>query len=218
MEALCRQAGIATERRNIPTIKNRNRKNGQGDLVLKRVGLGGQPDLILDVAFIHSSATAWLTSAAMGSSATPIPPSSSRRPRTPRCAATATRSGVAGAARGSLPPPTPPSPRRGAAGAWDAFLPQYLKGGSMASFCGCSTSSPTAGLSAGSRDPGITPETKPSSSVGQYFWHTLAVIGHAAARAVAQRVRMAEHTLRRSRAGPHTQDDFLYPPTAPLGL
>jgi len=24
-----------------------------GDLVLKRVGLGGQPDLILDVAFIH---------------------------------------------------------------------------------------------------------------------------------------------------------------------
>jgi hypothetical protein len=37
VEALCRQALIATERRNIPTIKKRNAKNGQGDLVLKLV-------------------------------------------------------------------------------------------------------------------------------------------------------------------------------------
>ena len=29
---------------------------------------------------------------------------------------------------------------------------------------------------------------------GQYFWHTRTAIGHAAARAVAQRVHVAEHT------------------------
>jgi len=38
------------------------------------------------------------------------------------------------------------------------------------------------------------------------------------ARAVTQRLHVAERTLRRSRAGPDTQDDRLYPPTAPLGL
>jgi hypothetical protein len=30
---------------------------------------------------------------------------------------------------------------------------------------------------------------------GQYFWHVRAAIGQAAARAVAQRVQVAEHTL-----------------------
>jgi len=35
---------------------------------------------------------------------------------------------------------------------------------------------------------------------GQYFWHTRAAIGQAAARAVAQRVQVAEATLRRRRA------------------
>jgi len=52
---------------------------------------------------------------------------------------------------------------------------------------------------------------------GQYFWHSRSAIGHATARAVGQRVHVAEHTCRLSRAGPHTQDDLLYPPTAPLG-
>jgi hypothetical protein len=52
VEALCRQAVIATERRNIPSIKKRNGKNGQGDLVLKCVYLGGEADLII-VALIH---------------------------------------------------------------------------------------------------------------------------------------------------------------------
>ena len=42
---------------------------------------------------------------------------------------------------------------------------------------------------------------------GQYFWHTRAAIGHATALAVARRARIAEHTLRRNRAGLHTQDD-----------
>ena len=53
---------------------------------------------------------------------------------------------------------------------------------------------------------------------GQYFWHTRAAIGHATALAVARRARVAEHTLRRTRAGPHTQDDLLYPPTAPVAI
>ena len=36
---------------------------------------------------------------------------------------------------------------------------------------------------------------------GQYFWHTGAAIGHAKELAVARRTRVAEHTLRRNRAG-----------------
>ena len=35
---------------------------------------------------------------------------------------------------------------------------------------------------------------------------------------VARRARVAEYTLRRTRAGPHTQDDLLYPPTAPVAI
>jgi hypothetical protein len=81
----------------------------------------------MSLSSTSSVATTWLTSAAMGSSATP--PSFLRRPRAPRRAAKFRR--------------------------------------------------------------------------GQCFWHTCAAIGHAAARAAAQRVRVAEHTLRRSRAGPH---------------
>ena len=50
---------------------------------------------------------------------------------------------------------------------------------------------------------------------GQYFWHTRAMIGQAAARAVAQRVQVAEHTLRRHRILPHTQDDLAFPATLP---
>jgi hypothetical protein len=44
-----------------------------------------------------------------------------------------------------------------------------------------------------------------------------AAIGHAAARAVAQRVHVAEHPLRRSRAAP-SQVDLLFPSTAFLGI
>jgi len=50
---------------------------------------------------------------------------------------------------------------------------------------------------------------------GQYFWHTLAAIGQAAARAVAQRVQVAEHTLRRLRVPPSMQDDLAFPVTVP---
>ena len=53
---------------------------------------------------------------------------------------------------------------------------------------------------------------------GQYFWHTRAAIGHAAARAVAQRVHVAEHTLRRHRAPPNAHDDLAFPATVPSGV
>ena len=59
-----------------------------------------------------------------------------------------------------------------------------------------------------------------TKSKHQYFWHTRAMIGQAAARAVAQRVQVAEHTLRRHRVHPqskkpHTQDDLAFPTTLP---
>jgi len=53
IETICRQAGITTERRNIPSIKKRNDKMGRGDLVLKHVNLGGHSYLIIDVAINH---------------------------------------------------------------------------------------------------------------------------------------------------------------------
>ena len=60
---------------------------------------------------------------------------------------------------------------------------------------------------------------------GQCFWHTRVIkviitraVGHATALAVARRARVAEHTLRRASAGPHTQHDPLYQPTAPVAI
>ena len=41
VEALCHQAGLSTERRNIPTVKKQNGKTGQGDLVVKGANIGG---------------------------------------------------------------------------------------------------------------------------------------------------------------------------------
>ena len=38
------------------------------------------------------------------------------------------------------------------------------------------------------------------------------------ALAVARRARVAEHALRRNRPSRHTQDDLLYPPTAPAAF
>ena len=49
MEAICRQAGITAERRNIPSIKKRNNKMGRQDLVLKHVNLGGHLHLVVDI-------------------------------------------------------------------------------------------------------------------------------------------------------------------------
>jgi len=50
---------------------------------------------------------------------------------------------------------------------------------------------------------------------GQYFWHTRAIIGQAAARTVAQRDQVAKHTLRRHCVPPYMQDDLAFPATLP---
>ena len=42
VEVLCHPAGLSTERRNIPTVKKKNGKTGQGDLVvIKGANIGG---------------------------------------------------------------------------------------------------------------------------------------------------------------------------------
>ena len=51
-----------------------------------------------------------------------------------------------------------------------------------------------------------------------HFWHTRAAIGHGAAVAVAQRARVAGHTLRRPRAPPNARDALLFPATVPSGF
>jgi len=53
---------------------------------------------------------------------------------------------------------------------------------------------------------------------GKYFWHTLTAIGQAAARAVAQRVQVAECTLRRRRVPPSMPDDLAFPATVPSSV
>ena len=53
VEALCHQAGLSTQRRNIPTVKKPNGKTEQGDLVIKHANIGGDSNLIIDVALIH---------------------------------------------------------------------------------------------------------------------------------------------------------------------
>ena len=47
---------------------------------------------------------------------------------------------------------------------------------------------------------------------------TRAAIGHATALAVARRARVPEGALRRNRSSLHTQDDLMYPHTAPVDL
>ena len=47
------RARLSTERRNIPTVKKQNGKTGQGDLLIKGADIGGDTNLIIDVALIH---------------------------------------------------------------------------------------------------------------------------------------------------------------------
>ena len=88
----------------------------------------------------------------------------------------------------------------------------------MESFCAFSSSSPTVGRNAGSSRWGTTTSDSEDAFKfrrGQYFWHTPAVIGHGADRAVAQRAKVAGHTLRRPRAAPNVRDALLCPATEP---
>jgi len=81
-----------------------------------------------------------------------------------------------------------------------------------------STLLPTAGPSACLRSSGMISHSSDEAfkfRCGEYFWNARAAIRHAAARAVAQRVHLAEHTLRRPCASPPKQYALLFPPTAP---
>ncbi len=53
LDAIEAEAGITTERRNIPSVQKRNKKMGPGDLVLKNCNLGGHRHLVIDVAVNH---------------------------------------------------------------------------------------------------------------------------------------------------------------------
>ena len=126
IEEVCRQAGITTERRNIPSIKKRNGKMGRGDLVIKHVNLGGHRDLIFSTlqSTTNSVEIIWLTLAEMGHFATRSPARSSRAPLAPRWTATGPDMPLSNTP--SYPASSPPA------------------GASTASSCASSTSSPTA--------------------------------------------------------------------------
>jgi hypothetical protein len=85
LDALCFQAGIKTERRNIPSVTKPNGKIGRGDLVLKNVTLGGTATSSLTLrSFTRSGAITWPMSPATERCARWARLSSSRRPRAPR--------------------------------------------------------------------------------------------------------------------------------------
>jgi len=199
IEAICRQAGITTERRNIPSIKKRNDKMGRGDLVLKNVNLGGHRHLVIDVAVNHDFGGDHLADVSRNGALRDAQPGrileSTARTKVDRY-------------------------RAGYAAINYAFLP-----------CVISTSGRLHGgflrllyLIAHRRTSNLFKrhsDNEPSEEAfkfrrGQYFRHTRAAIGQAAARAVAQRVQVAEHTLRRRRASPSMQDDLNFLATVPF--
>ena len=203
VEALCHQAGLSTERRNIPTVKKQNGKTGQGDLVIKGANIGGDTNLIIDVALIHEFGGNHMVDVSLNGKLRHAQPDklleSAARTKVHRYReAYATRSGIT-----------------------YAFLP-----------CVMSTSGRIHGeflrflyILAHRRTKGWFERLgyEPSEEAfkfrrGQYFWHTRAAIGHATALAVARRARVAEHALRRNRPRLHTHDDLLYPPTAPVAF
>ena len=52
----------------------------------------------------------------------------------------------------------------------------------------------------------------------QYFWHTRAAIGQAAAHAVVLWVQVSEHTLRRHIVCTNVHDNLTFPATVPAGV
>ena len=203
VEALCHQAGLSTERRNIPTVKKQNGKNGQGDLVIKHANIGGDTNLIIDVALTHEFGGNHMVDVSLNGQLRHAKPdtlleATARRKVRRYREAYATRAGVS-----------------------YAFLP-----------CVMSTSGRIHGeflrflyILAHRRTKRWFEQLgyEPSEEAfkfrrGQYFWHTRAAIGHATALAVARRTRVAEHALRRKRPSRYPQDDLLYPPTAPVAL
>jgi hypothetical protein len=151
IEAICRKAGITTERRNIPSIKKRNGKMGRGELVLKHVNLDGHRHLVLDVAVNHELGGDHLAEVSLKRALRDAQPSrileSTSAPRW-----TATGPDMLSNTP-SCPASSPPA------------------GASTASSCASSTSSPTAATPTGSGGIAtMSPVRKPSSSaVGNIF-------------------------------------------------
>jgi len=85
IEAICRQAGITSERCNIPSVQKRHKKRGRGDLVLKNVTATWFATL---PSTTNSVAITSPTSVAMGHSVMRSPTASSRTPLVPRWRAT----------------------------------------------------------------------------------------------------------------------------------
>jgi len=184
-------ASLTTERRNIPSIKKRNGKMGRGDLVIKHVNLGGHRHLILDVAVNHEFGGDHLADVSRN-----------------------------GALRDAQPSRILESTAR-------AKVDRYMAGYADLKYvllpCVISASGRLLYIIAHRRTSNWFrrhSKDEPSEEAfkfrrGQYFWHTRAAIGQAAARAVAQRVQVAEHTLRRHRVPPYMRDDLAFPATLP---
>ena len=198
IEEICRQAGITTERRNIPSIKKRNGKMGRGDLVLKNVHLGGRRHLIIDVAVNHEFGGDHLADVSRNGALRDAQPSRLLE-RTARTKIDRYRAGYAALQHAFMPCVISTSGR--------------LHGEFLRLLYIIAHRRTTTWFSRhGNGEPS---EEAFKFRRGQYFWHTRAMIGQAAARAVAQRVQVAEHTLRRHRALPHTRDDLAFPATLP---
>ena len=198
IEEICRQAGITTERRNIPSIKKRNGKMGRGDLVLKNVHLGGRRHLIIDVAVNHEFGGDHLADVSRNGALRDAQPSRILE-RTARTKVDRYRAGYAALQHAFLPCVISTSGRLH--GEFLRLLYIIAHRRTKNWFSRHSNGEPS--------------EEAFKFRRGQYFWHTRAMIGQAAARAVAQRVQVAEHTLRRHRALPHTRDDLAFPATLP---
>ena len=204
LEALCFQAGIKTERRNIPSVTKPNRKIGRGDLVLLNVNIGGHRHLIIDVALNHEFG---------GNHMADVTRNGAMRAADPARLLEATaRTKIARYREGYA----------NRNGVTYAFLP-----------CVMSTSGRMHGeflrllfIIAHRRtvrwftDVGDDHHSADAFKFrrGQYFWHTRAAIGHGAAVAVAQRAWVAGHTLRRPRVPPNARDALLFPATVPSGF
>ena len=196
IEAICRKAGITTERRNIPSVQKRRNKRGRGDLVLKNVNLGGHRHLVLDVAVNHEFGGDNLADVSRNGALRDAQPARILE-NTARTKVARYRAGYAEIRHAFLPCVISTSGR--------------LHGEFLRLLYIIAHRRTTRWFQRHSND-------EPSEDAfkfrrGQYFWHTRAAIGQAAARAVAQRVHVAEHTLRRHRVPSNVQDDLAYPAT-----
>jgi hypothetical protein len=175
-------------------VQKRNNQMERKDLVLKDVNLGGHRHLVLDVAVNHEFGGDHLADVSRN-----------------------------GALRDAQPDRILESTARTKEGRYKAGYDALKPAPS------CPASSPPAGGSTDIIAHRCTTKwsqqhsnDEPSEEAfkfrrGQKFWRTRAAIGHAAARAVAQRVHVAEHTLRRHRAPTNMQDDLAFPATVPPG-